>query len=144
MKKIFDMQFIRYINLFGRVTKISAKHCFSYNNMLVYVIQRNQIERAIGKDNINLKRLSKILDKRIRVVAEPNGIEDMQRFISVIISPIQIQGLEVKDKDNNKEVAISAGGRENKAMLIGRQRSREAELKDILEQYFGVKTLKII
>jgi len=112
--------------------------------MLVYVIQRNQIERAIGKDNINLKRLSKILDKRIRVVAEPNGIEDMQRFISVIISPIQIQGLEVKDKDNNKEVAISAGGRENKAMLIGRQRSREAELKDILEQYFGVKTLKII
>ena len=69
--KTFDMQFIRYINLFGRITRVEAKHCFSYNNMLVFAVPQFAIERAIGRDNSNLKKLSNILGKRVRVVSEP-------------------------------------------------------------------------
>ena len=139
MTKTFDMQFIRYMNLFGRVSKVSAKHCFSYNNMLVFVVPGYAIERAIGSNNSNLKKLSDILGKRIRVVAEPKGRRDIAGFIRVLVSPIEYQNIEVKED----EVLITAG-RESKAMLIGRGRVREQELGDILEQYFGIKSLKII
>ena len=33
MIKTLDMQFIRYANLFDKVTRIRTNHCFEYNNM---------------------------------------------------------------------------------------------------------------
>lgn len=146
MEKVLDMQFIRYMNLFSRVTRVSAKFCFPYNNMIVYIIPRNSIEQAIGRDNSNLRKLSNILGKRIRVVGEPKGKEhrDIQEFISTLVSPTQFQSLELKRGEKGEEIIITAGGLENKSLLIGRQRAREKELKEIIEQYFGVKELKIL
>ena len=139
MVKTFDMQLIRYINLFGRITGVSAKHCFLYNNMIVFIVDSFAIERSLGRDNSNLKKISNIVNKRVRVLAEPSSKKDIEKFISVLVSPIQYQNLEVKDD----EVIITAG-MESKAMLIGRGRVREQELKAILEQYFRIKNLKII
>ena len=146
MTKTFDMQFMRYMNLFSRITRVNPKHCFSYNNMLVFVIPRPFIQQAIGRDNSNLKQLSGILGKRIRVLAEPLGEKDLRGFVQTLVSPIQFEKLEVVENPENKEkeAVISSGGRESKAMLIGRGRARESELKDILEQYFHIKNLKII
>jgi len=143
--KTFDMQFIRYMNLFSRITRVSAKHSFLYNNMIVFVVMPSNVERAIGRDNENLKKISNILGKRIRVVAQPRGIKDISGFLSVIVSPIKYQNLNIVDNETGeKEVVISTQGRENKAMLIGRERIREKELKEIVEQYFGIKNLKIV
>jgi NusA-like KH domain protein len=145
MTKTFDMQFIRYINLFGKVTRVNPKHCFTYNNTLVFVVSRELVQQAIGRDNSNLKKLSEILGKRIRVLAEPNGLEDIEQFFTVLVSPIKFEKLEVIDRpESGKELVINAGGRESKAMLIGRDRAREKEMKEILEQYFEIKSFKIM
>jgi NusA-like KH domain protein len=137
------MQFIRYINLFSRITRVPVKHCFAYNNMLVFVVPKMAVEMAIGRDNSNLKKLSEILGKRARVLGEPRDNRDIEEFLKVLVSPIQFEKLEVKEGLNGKEIIITAGGLENKSMLIGRQRARETELKQILEQYFGIKNLRI-
>jgi len=142
--KKFDMQIMRYMNLFSRITRVSAKHCFVYNNTVVYVVSRVFVQPAIGKDNINLKKLSDIIGKRIRVLAEPFGMKDLNDFVSVLVSPIKFERLEVIDNEKKeKEAVITTGGREAKAMLIGRGRQRESELKDVLEQYFGIKNVRI-
>lgn len=148
MIKTLDMQFIRYMNLFGGVARVSAKHCFSYNNTLVFVVPRRAVQRAIGKDNENLRKLSGIVGKRIRVVPEPIGMKDLQYFVSILVSPVQFDKIEVQKigegKEAEAEAVISTPGMESKAMLIGRGRARETELKEILHQYFGIKGLKII
>lgn len=142
------MQFIRYINLFSRVSGVPVKHCFVYNNMLVFVVPGFALEKAIGRDNSNLKKVSEILGKRIRVVAEPAGEKDLKEFVRVIVSPIGFEKIEIAEKQSEseykeKETVITTGDREAKAMLIGRGRARESELKEILEQYFKVKNLRI-
>ncbi|MDP1729086.1 MAG: hypothetical protein Q8L27_02700, partial [archaeon] len=141
----FDMQFIRYMNLFSRVTRVESKHCFAYNNGLVFIVPKNGVMQAIGRDNSNLKKLSGILGKRIRVVAQPAGEKELQRFIATIVSPVTFEKAEIikNQESGDREIVISTGNRESKAMLIGRARAREAELKDILEQYFGVKILRM-
>ena len=48
MVKVFDMQFIRYINLFSKVTRVSAKHCFNYNNGLVFTSDRKTQQITYG------------------------------------------------------------------------------------------------
>ncbi|MEK6885991.1 MAG: hypothetical protein AABX17_03430 [Nanoarchaeota archaeon] len=144
--KTFDMQFIRYMNLFSRVTRIDPKHCFAYNNGLLFVVPAGAVQMAIGRDNSNLKKLSNILGKRIRIVAQPSGVKEMAKFIAVIVAPIKFERAEVVEnpETKDKEIVITTSDREAKAMLIGRGRIRETELKDILEQYFGVKNLRIM
>ena len=112
--------------------------------MLVFVVPKMAIEMAIGRDNSNLKKLSEILGKRIRVLAEPKDKKDIAGFLNVLISPIQIENLELKEGPLGQEMIITAGGLENRSMLIGRGRARENELKAVVEQYFGIKNLKIV
>ena len=108
--------------------------------MVIFVVSKNKVLRSIGKDNSNLEKISRILSKRIRILAEPKdkSLEEMKIFVTTLVSPVKFNDIE----KNDSEVTITAG-REGRARLIGRARIRQKELAEILEQYFGVKTLKI-
>lgn len=109
--------------------------------MLIFVVPYRLVQNAIGRDNRNLQKLSNILHKRIRIVAEPksDSPQDIRQFVTTIISPVEFNTFEVK----NHDLTITAG-REGKARLIGRGRIRQQELQHILEQYFGIKKINII
>ncbi len=138
MIKVLDMQFIRYVNLFNQVTRIRAKHCFEYNNMIVFAVPRSLITRAIGENNRNLEQLSRIIGKKIKIIAIPNGKEDMESFVSMLIKPIRLNGIEIKDEE-----AIINANPQSKASLIGRGKVRLAEMENILGQYFDVRKVRI-
>jgi NusA-like KH domain protein len=138
MTKVLDMQFIRYANIFDKVTNIRTNHCFEYNNNIIFAVPRVFVMRAIGMDNCNLKRLSDIIGKRVKIVAIPNGKEDMESFISVVTHPVKFKAVEIKEG----EVIINASS-QSKASLIGRDKRRLKEMENIIEQYFGIKRLRI-
>ena len=138
MVKTLDMQFIRYANLFSKITKVRTNHCFEYNNTIVFSVPRKFVLKSIGKDNKNLEVLSGIIGKRIKIVATPKGIEDIENFVSIITRPAKFKGIEVKDG----EVIISANS-QSKAALIGRGKTRLKEMENILEQYFNIKRVRI-
>lgn len=138
MVKTLNMQFIRYANLFGKITNIKTNHCFEYNNMIVFAVPRVFVRDAIGFNNCNLKRLSEILRKKIKIVAVPNGKEDIENFVSVIVSPIKIKAIDIKDNE-----AIINANIQSKASLIGRNKVRLNEMQNILEQYFGIKKILV-
>ena len=71
-------------------------------------------------------------------------MKDLQYFVSVLISPVKFEKIEIQQNGDEKEAVISTSGMENKAMLIGRGRVREKEMKEILEQYFGIKGIRIV
>lgn len=129
------------MNLFNQTARMRAVHCFSYNNMILFVVPRSKVSKAIGENNSNLKRIGGILSKRIRIVAEPQEKtkSSIASFITTIISPVQYKSIDIKEG----ELTITAGGIEQRARLIGRERIRQKELQNILEQYFGIKVLKI-
>lgn len=138
MTKFLDMRFIRYANLFSRITKIRTNHCFEYNNTIVFAVPRKFVAKAIGVKNKNLEVLSKIMGKRVKIVAIPHGKEDIENFVTIIIKPIQFKAIEIKDNE-----AIISANRQNKAALIGRDKVRLKQMENILEQYFGIKNVRI-
>jgi transcription antitermination factor NusA-like protein len=138
MTKVLDMQFIRYANLFNKVTNLKTNHCFEYNNTIAFAVPRKFVMQAIGINNSNLKRLNDIIGKKIKIVAIPDGVGDIENFISVITYPIRFKSLEIKDE----EVIITASS-QSKASLIGRNRRRIIEMENILDQYFGLKKVRI-
>ena len=138
MVKVLDFKLIRYINLFSRVTRVRCKHCFLYNNMIVFAVLRGFIPQAIGQGNKNLRKLSELTRKKIKIVALPKGKEDIENFVSMIISPVKFKSIEIR----NDEAVITAS-LQNKASLIGRGKCRLNEMQNVLEQYFGIKKLRI-
>ena len=140
MAGTIDMQRMRYINLFAKVSRIPTTHCFDYNNQIFFAVPKSKVSLAIGKGAENVKKISSILRKRIKVVAmSPKGSkEGILEFVKSIISPIEVSGIEVK----GNQVVISAG-RQSKAALIGRNRSREKELADVLKNFFHIGNLRI-
>ena len=138
MVKVLDLRLIRYANLFGRITRIRTNHCFIYNNTIVFAVPRSFVMQAIGKDNSNLRKLSEAMRKKIKIVAIPNGREDIENFVSVITSPVKFKDIEIKETE-----AIINASPQSKASLIGRGKTRLEEMENILGQYFGIKKLRI-
>ena len=138
MAKVINMQVMRYINLFARISKVSPKHCFIYNNTLIFTVPKQKVQQAIGKNSENLKKMSETIKRKIKVVAIPSGISDAEKFIQTIINPIEIKCIEIEG--NNLIINATT---QNKAMIIGRNKIRLEEMKKIIKDYFG-KELKIV
>lgn len=138
MQKTIDMQHMRYINLFSQISRIRPNHCFVYNGQIIFVVPESKVSKAIGDNGKNIKKMSEVLNKKVKVVMIPEGVKDAEKFISTIIYPAQLKSVEIKDN-----VLIINAGQQNKAMLIGRNRARLDEMKVIIKSYFG-KEVKVV
>ncbi|MBI2057293.1 hypothetical protein HYT91_03495 [Candidatus Pacearchaeota archaeon] len=131
MTNVLDMQDLRYLNLFAQITKVNTRYFFEYNNMLVFCVPRKLIKQSLGENAENLRKMSGIVGKRIRVVAKPDGVEDAREFIERVVSPLTFSGLEI----TANEIIMNAG-RMNKALLIGREKRRLIEMQNIVKSFF--------
>lgn len=132
------MRDLRYLNLFGNITKIDTKFCFRYNEVLIFCIPKQLIRRAVGENGRNVKKLSEILRKKIKIIPIPQNPEHIRPFIESVVSPVKFKDLEVKDN----EVILTAGSN-SKAALIGRNKRRFFEMQEIIKDFFK-KDFKII
>ncbi len=136
MTGIIDMRLMRYINLFERISGVSTKNCFIYNNIIIFAVPKKLISRAVGNKGENVRRIGEIFRKKIKIIPLS---EDIGRFVEDVVEPISFNKIEVRDG----VVTISAG-RQSKAALIGRNRTREQELGEVLKNFFGVQRLRIM
>ncbi len=133
-----NMQFMRYINLLDRVTRVKTTRCFVYNNSIIFAVPKAFISQAVGQNGSNIHYLQEKIGKRVRVIAEANG-KDIQRYVEDIISPAQFKEMKIE----NGELIITAGSMQNKANLLGRNKTRLEELSEVIRYDFNL-SLKVI
>lgn len=140
MAEIIDMQLMRYINLFSKTTKVQTTKVFVYNNQIVFAVPKSKVFMAIGKGASNIKRMNDILRRKIKVVVMPDvdSNEGISKFVEEVVAPIEFNKIEVREN-----LIVITAGRESKAALIGRNRTREKELEDVLKNFFHIGKLKI-
>lgn len=132
------MQDMRYLNLFWRVTNIKTIHCIKYNETIFFCVSKPLVKKAVGENASNVRKLSEIIGKRIKIIPHPRGIQEIELFVHNLISPGNFKSIEIK----GEEAIITAGGTQNKAMLIGRDKRRLLEMQRIIKDFFG-KELRI-
>lgn len=124
-----DIETIGYANTFENLTRVGVKDCFlDKNNNLVFIVDFGKAGMAIGKDGSNIKRLSNMLKKRIRVI-EFNS--DPVKFTANAIQPLKG---EIRQED--KIIFIKADSMQDKAKLIGRNRQNLNALQELINKYF--------
>jgi transcription antitermination factor NusA-like protein len=139
MISTINMQDMRHLNLFSRITRINTRFCVRYNNTIIFCVPKEFVMRALGRDGENIRQLSEILGKRVRVIPTPRGLQDARGFIATIVKPATFKDLEVK----GNEIILTAGNMQNKATLMGRGKMRLIEMQKIVKDFFG-KEFRII
>jgi transcription antitermination factor NusA-like protein len=109
-----------------------------YNNALVFCVPKYLISRAVGKQGSNVKRMSELLRKKIKIIAVPEDIRNAKEFIQHIVSPVEFKDLEIKDDE-----MILTAGMQSKAALLGRNKRRLIEMQKIVKSFFS-KDFRII
>jgi hypothetical protein len=138
MINTIEMQDMRYLNMFGRTTKISTRHFFSYNMTMFFCVPKRLVSKAIGPNGKNAKKLTEIFNKKVKIIPLPESISDAETFIHSIIEPVSFKSITIDEK----EIIITAGS-QNKAALLGRNKRRLIELQKISKTYLR-RELKII
>ena len=138
MAQIIDMQHMRYLNLFEKITRVRTRFCFGYNNTIMFAVPKRFVLKSLGQDARNIRKMNEILGKKVKVVPLPHGVKDAKIFIQRIITPFDFKNLEVKDN----EIIVNAG-LQSKAALIGRNKRRLHEMQKIVHDFFG-KEFRIV
>ncbi|MFH1326873.1 MAG: hypothetical protein ABIH59_01975 [archaeon] len=138
MISTIDMQHMRYLNLFEKITRVRTRFCFKYNETIFFCIPKEFISKAIGKNATNVKKLNEILNKKIRIIPVPNGIEDVKTFFQNVVDPVTFKDVQVEDS----EIIVTASS-QSKAALIGRYKRRLLEMQKIIHDFFG-KEFRIV
>ena len=127
---------MKLIMLFESMTGANVKDCIS-NEKLIFIIQENEMGKAIGKNGVNVKRMENKLRKKIKLVEFTNNITE---FVKNMIYPVEANDIVF----DNGIVAIYGKDASAKAILIGRERKNIEHLSDIVKRYFDFKEIKVV
>lgn len=133
MTSTINMQDMRYLNLFGKITRIDTRFYFIYNGVIFFCVPKPLISKAIGEEGRNVRTMHDILGKKIRIIPVPQGEFHIKPFIETIVAPVAFKDIEVR----GNEVILTAGNTQNKAALIGRNKARLFEMQKIIKEFFG-------
>ena len=137
MSKIkYDITVMNYMKLFENLTRAKLKDCIS-NDLLIFVVEENEIGKAIGRNGSNVKRLEALLKKRIKIV---EFSPDVKQFIRNFIMPLDVKEV----NEENGIVNIVGRDTKTKGLLIGRDRKNLENLKSIVSRYFKVEDIKVV
>ncbi len=137
MVRTLDMQTLRYLNLFRKVTRVNTRFCFMYNETLFFCVPKHVLSKAIGEGGKNVRKINEIIKKRVKIIVIPSGLGDAKKFVQSIVSPVEFKDLSLE----GNQINITAG-KNSKAALIGRNKRRFLEMQKIIQDFFG-KEFKI-
>ena len=123
---------MRHINLFEKITKIQTRFCFHYNNALYFCVPKKFLGKAIGQKGKNIRKIGLLVKKRVRIIAQPKDINDVESFIGAVVEPVNFKNVEVTDD----QIIITAGNKQNKASLLGRNKTRLSEMQKVIKNFF--------
>ena len=137
MTKIkYDADLMKIISIFENITGAKLRDCIS-NERLLFIVDENEMGRAIGKNGINIKRLENMLKKKIRIVGYS---ADVLQFIKNMLYPLQVLNIE----NNEGSIVITGPNTKTKAMIIGRNKQNLNSLIAILKRYFDIKDIRVV
>lgn len=128
----YDQETIGYINLFEKVTGAEVKDCFTSDSTLIFVVQPEQMGKAIGKGGANIRQIGFLLKKPVKVF-EFN--QDPAKFVANLLYPLK--AAHISQQDN--VIVIKAHDVVEKGKIFGREKTNLKRMQDIVSKYFPVE-----
>lgn len=137
MTKIkYNIDLMKYIQIFESLTRAKVHDCIE-GDPLIFVVEENEIGKAIGKHGSNVRRLEGLFNKKLKIV---EFSADVKQFIRNFIMPLSVGEI----REESGIVEISGPDTKTKGLLIGRDRKNLENLKSVVQRYFQVEDIKVV
>jgi len=131
-----DSDSMKMITIFESMTGARIKDCIA-NDKLIFIVEENDMARAIGKNGFNIRKMESRLNKKIKLVEFSS---DLFQFIRNIAYPAEVLDIE----QDEGTITIHGKDTSSKAMLIGRERQNINHLANIVKRYFDIKEMRVV
>ena len=141
MKKVYDVELIKYISLLENLGKVRIKDLFQYNGMLCCIVDKKDVSLLVGLEGRKIKKIQAMLNKKIKVIGYSPDIKD---FVKDFIYPIKVDNIEKDNREeNNNSLILHCKDRETKGLLIGRGGKGLVDLQAAISRYFKIDSIKV-
>lgn len=134
---VYDVELLKLINLFEDTTKARVKEAFYFKDTLTFIVYEGDMFKALGKNLVNLHKIEKMLQKKIKIVEFSN---DLKKFIINLIYPYKVQDVQIDDKI----VTINDPDTKTKGLLIGAKAQNLRAYEAVVKKYFDIEEIKVI
>lgn len=127
------MENILLMNALTKVSKVSPKDCIIDNNIVTFLVNSDEVGKAIGKKAINVKELETKLKKRIEIIGFYEKPE--------MVIEKTFDALSTSVKESKEKIVIMTDGT-NKRKVLGNF-SRFKRVKELIKRNYGVEVIII-
>ena len=117
MKGFYSQEQLAAIALFSRVARLEPLDCIKVENGFLFVVPEGKAGLAVGKQGMNIKKLEKIVNKKIRVI---EFSKDPTKFVSNLLFPMKAKKVEKV----GEVVKIICPTVQIKSRIIGRDKKK--------------------
>jgi len=138
MKAKYDVELLKLMSLFEKITRADLKDCFVNRERVVFIVQHGEMGKALGKQKFNLQKIEEAINRKIKIV-EFNP--DVLEFIKNLMYPLKI--LEIKQDDS--VVIIKGSDTKTKGLMIGARAQNLRNYEELVKKYFdNVNEIKVV
>lgn len=135
----YTADLIQYISIFESLTNSKVKDCIANepNDSMLFIVQENEMGKAIGKNGANIKRAEGIFKKSIRLV---EFSKNLAQFVQNLIYPVRAKEI----REENGIVNIYCEDAKSKGRIIGRDRHNLNSINGIVKRHFDIAEVKVV
>lgn len=126
---------MRLIALFERVTQARVRDCLEEEDRLTFVVEADDIGRAVGRRGANLRRLRDLLRKDVEVVA---WAPERERFLRNVFHRYKVERVSLEERRDGSTLARVKVDARDKARAIGRGGRNVQLARSLARRHFSV------
>jgi len=145
-----DRESMELISLFNNISGAIIKDCLvfkspeNYGEIIIFLVKKQDVGKAIGKNGENVKDLMTKLQKKIDVIPFSENLEEFIQFIlNTTKNSIKVQSIEIKENKTQKKTVIITVRPQDRGKAIGKDGSMIRKIKELVLRHFDVDNVII-
>jgi len=145
-----DRGSMELISLFNNISGAIIKDCLvfkspeNYGEIIIFLVKKQDVGKAIGKNGEHVKDLMSKLQKKIDVIPFSENLEEFIQFIlNTIKTSIKVQNIEIKSSKNQKKTVIITVRPQDRGKAIGKDGSMIRKIKELVLRHFDADNVII-
>lgn len=141
----FQREEMELIRFFDTITGATTLDCVILpdgedNDRVIFMVNREELRKAVGKNGINVKKLKEKLSKNIEIIAYSN---DLNRFVGYLLYPAKITQITEQKRNDDKKVLLVTVRQEDKGLAIGKNGRNIDKANTLLRRHHNIDMLVI-
>jgi len=141
----FQREEMELIRLFDSITGAVTLDCVILpdgedTERVIFMVNRQDLGKAVGKNGINVKKLKEKLSKTIEIIAYS---DDLKRFVGYLLYPAKITQIIEQKRNDNKKVLQVTVRQEDKGLAIGKNGRNIEKANVLLRRHHDIDMLVI-